>query len=181
MCCTSSGESIGPRHQSGSDLTHKAGLRECKIFNMGPYKFRFRREFALALEEIGPFSRVLDIASANAKFKNMLPADVFYLGADISEKAFFGLKADDKTRFRVGDLTSLPFFLADEKPFDLVISTHTFSHLAQGLKPVALKNLISVTEGGGHLILQLTKSDEKDLSAELSSLGEVLKLQKRVS
>lgn len=147
---------------------------------MGPYKYRFRRELTLALKKVDSPSRVLDLASANAKFKHMLPADVFYLGADISKEAFVGLKADEKTRFRVGDITSSPFFLADEKPFDLVISTHTFSHIAQGLKPVALKNLISVTEGGGYLILQLTKVDEEGLSAVLSELGDVLDLEKRV-
>lgn len=173
--------SIGTKHQSESFTKPRTGHWEWSILDMGPYKYRFRREFAVALEEVGPFSRVLDLASANAKFRNMLPANIFYLGADISEKAFFGLKADDSTRFRVGDVTSLPFFLADEEPFDLVVSTHTFSHLAPSLKSVALRNLISLTEVGGHLILELTKSDQKDLSADLSSLGEDLELQKRVN
>lgn len=65
------------------------------------------------------------------------------------EEAFSGLEPDRYNVCKVGDIASQPFFLSGEQSFDLVVSTHTFSHLSEQLKPIALRNLLSVTAGGG--------------------------------
>lgn len=137
---------------------------------MGLYKYSFRRKFRSAIKLGNPYTTVLDIAAANAKFRKYFSSDSLYLGADISPEAFAGLEEDSNTKFVVGDIASRPFFLAGRK-FDLVVSTHTFAHLAPEDKVKALENLSTVlTENSGLLILQLTDSDRSLLQQTLTSL-----------
>lgn len=126
---------------------------------------------------MAPYRRVLDLASSDAKLRHYIRRDVFYLGADISAESFAKLKVDQFNSFRVGDIASRPFFLSDEEPFDLVISTHTFHHVPGHLRPIALRNLVSVMASKGYLILQLTDADFNSLSA---ALNELLELRKRI-
>lgn len=90
-------------------------------------KIQFRRHLTQAIAGLR-YRRVLDCASGSAKMRGFFADDAWYFAVDRDPQKFQGL-ARDGGEYQVGDIASRPFVLRDQKPFDLIVSTHTFHHL----------------------------------------------------
>ena len=131
---------------------------------MGPYKFKFRKIFRNMIKSSQPYSNVLDIACADAKFREYF-GNTNYTGVDISNeiltsnKAITAKKDFLNTKLILGDLASPDWVLMNQK-FDLVVSTHTLGHIKDPeKKKIAIDNLIASVADDKYLIIQLNDKD----------------------
>ena len=150
---------------------------------MGPYKYKFYRNFRNMINASRPFKNVLDVACADAKFRSYF-GTTNYTGIDISrerlnsDKALINSRGFENTELLEGDLTNPKGLIVDSK-FDLVVSTHTMKNISSSAdKQIASKNLINSINDNGYLIIQLTDSCLKIVKPILDNN---LKLQKHVS
>ena len=103
---------------------------------------------------------VLDAACANAKFAYLFHDD-YYTGVDIDDKAIVILNSNknEMQRFFVVDL------VADEIPncqslggYDVVLSTHTLSHIPVDYKQMVMQKLFNSMAIHGWMILQVNST-----------------------
>ncbi len=150
---------------------------------MGPYKYKFYRNFRNMINASRPFKNVLDVACADAKFRSYF-GTTNYTGIDISrerlnsDNALVNSRGFENTELLEGDLTN-PNGLSVDNKFDLVVSTHTMKNISSITdKQLASKNLINSINDNGYLIIQLTDNCLKIVKPILDNN---LKLQKHVS
>jgi hypothetical protein len=149
---------------------------------MGPYKYKFSRVFRKMINNSKPYKNVLDIACADAKFRDFF-GQTKYTGIDISKKKLSSKKAIKKvkmfanTKLIVGDITNFSSLKLKNK-FDLVVSTHTIYLIKDVKKKIAIHNLIKSIDHNGHLIIQLKnecfQNLEKILSNKLTLLEHIV-------
>ncbi len=130
---------------------------------MGPYKYKFYRNFRNMINASRPFKNVLDVACADAKFRSYFGA-TNYTGIDISRErlnsasALINSKGFKNTELLEGDLANPNGLIVDNK-YDLVVSTHTMKNITSiADKQIASKNLINSIQDNGYLIIQLNDS-----------------------
>lgn len=139
---------------------------------MSPYKYKFRRVFYSYLKSVNTKIKspktVLDAACARGKFINRFNND-YYMGVDldVNRISFLKDRYRDRHKFFVMDLVNdcLPCDFSYQGDcgeaeqvaggFDLVISTHTFSHIAPENHFGVIDNLLNSLSKEGFIILQI--------------------------
>jgi len=143
---------------------------------MGPYKYRFRREFKRYLKFVDSVIQhpktVLDAASAYGKFIPLFKDD-YYVGIDCNADAIDYLR-------RVHEKNNCDFYLvdlvADQIPncansnsheemngYDLVITTHTLSQIDPRDHIRVIDKLIGATKNEGFIILHINTEYSKTI------------------
>ena len=152
---------------------------------MGPDKYKFRRSFKNYLKivssEIPSPKAVLDAACAYGKFIDLFKNDN-YMGIDINADAILFLKDRYPGRHKffvvdmVNEIYPKNFDYSDVTPterngigngtggFDLVISTHTLSHIAPEKHYIVLDKLIGSTKINGFMILHVNSKNIRTIA-----------------
>lgn len=132
---------------------------------MGPYKYRFRREYKSMLNIIKPFLPrkrfILDAAVSYGKFISLF-GDDFYVGVDYdSEKIeFMRSRERPNQKFYALDLTKGDIPLLENQEgfkfgYNLVVTTHTLSHIDATHHNKVIDKLIAATDKDGFMIFHL--------------------------
>lgn len=148
---------------------------------MGPYKSKFRRIFKQYLKlvnaEIASPMMVLDAACAKGKFVHLFDND-FYMGVDIDFESIRYLRAryPHRHKFFVIDLIEDSYpknfdysgrdvkVESSEGRFDLVITTHTLSHIPLENHVNVISKLIDSMKINGYLILHTNSKNIETIS-----------------
>ena len=144
---------------------------------MGPYKHKFLREFNKYLNFINskyslPFSQrktVLDAACAYSKFTHLFEDD-FFVGIDFNRDAIeFSRKKYPDQNFLFLDLTKdkipRPVDLGrHELGYDIVITTHTLSHIDSKFHNQVINKLVDVTNEDGFMIFHINTIYSKTIN-----------------
>jgi len=144
---------------------------------MGPYKYTFRRKFKTYLKFVNrtiPSPKlVLDAACSYGKFIHLFEND-YYMGIDINENAIIHLRENYPSRHKffkinlISDVYPKNFKFLEENSqtdgeFDLVISTHTLSHIHKKKQFHVIDKLLDSTKINGFIILHINSVNDESI------------------